>query len=157
MVSTLEVGQQSDIDVLYGQVQHFYARQTQLLDGGDTAAWARTFTPDGVFEAGGVPEPVRGRETIEKAARATAGEFERQQITRRHLITMLAVEPTTGGTVRARSYAVVLEIPRGGEVIVHRSTVCEDVLVRQQGGWLVQYRKVIRDGLDGVSQSSEQG
>lgn len=156
MVTAPEVGTQTDIDALYGQVQHFYARQMQMLDAGDTAAWARTFTADGVFEAGGVPEPVRGRETIEAAARATAREFEQQEVTRRHLIEMLAVEPTTGGTVRTRCYAVVLEIPQGGEVTVRRSTVCEDVLVRTDGWWLVQYRKVTRDGLDGRTQASEQ-
>jgi 3-phenylpropionate/cinnamic acid dioxygenase small subunit len=136
------------IDTLYGQVQHFYARQMQMLDAGETATWARTFTMDGVFEAGGVPEPVKGREAIEKAATATAREFDRQGVTRRHLISMLTVDPAGDGTVRARSYAVVLEIPPGGEVNVHRSTLCDDILVPADGGWLVRQRQVTRDGLD---------
>jgi 3-phenylpropionate/cinnamic acid dioxygenase small subunit len=143
-----EVASPRGAEALYAQVQHFYARQMQLLDAGDTAAWALTFTSDGVFEAGGVPEPVRGRETIENAARATAAEFDRQGVTRRHQISMLAVDPADDGTVRARSYAVVLEIPRGGEVTVRRSTVCDDVLVPADGWWLVRHRKVTRDGLD---------
>ena len=149
MAISPEVANPPGIDHLYGQVQHFYARQMQMLDAGDTAAWARTFTADGVFEAGGVPEPVRGRETIEKAARATAAEFERRGITRRHIISMVTVDPADGGAVRARSYAVVLEIPRGGKVTVHRSTFCDDVLVAANGQWLVRHRKVTRDCLDG--------
>lgn len=136
-------------DALYGQVQHFYARQMQMLDAGEVAAWAQTFTADGVFEAGGVPEPVGGREAIEAAARATAEEFERRGVTRRHLISMLTVDPADDGEFRARSYAVVLEIPSGGEVMVHRSTFCDDVLVPAQGRLLVRHRKVTRDGLDG--------
>lgn len=148
MSAAPDIASLSGIDALYGQVQHFYARQMQLLDAGDTSTWARTFTLDGVFEAGGVPEPVQGREAIEKAATASAREFERQGVTRRHLISMLTVDPADGGTVRARSYAVVLEIPQGGEVTVHRSTLCEDVLVPADEGWLVRQRRVTRDGLD---------
>jgi 3-phenylpropionate/cinnamic acid dioxygenase small subunit len=148
MAISPEVANPQGVDALYGEIQHFYARQMHMLDAGDTAAWARTFTADGVFEAGGVPEPVRGRETIEKAARATAEEFERQGVTRRHLISMLTVDRTDGEAIRARSYAVVLEIPRGGEVAVHRSTVCDDVLVPADGRWLVRHRTVTRDGLD---------
>lgn len=120
----------------------------QLLDGSDTEGWAATFTPDGVFAAGGVPEPVRGRETIALAARAVADQFADAEIARRHWIGMLTVDRRDADTVDARCYAPVLEIPAGGEVIVRRSTVCDDVLVQGPDGWLVAYRTVTRDGLD---------
>jgi 3-phenylpropionate/cinnamic acid dioxygenase small subunit len=135
-------------DGLHARIQHFYARQMQLLDAGDTAEWARTFTEDGVFEVGGMPEPARGREVIEKGARQTAEGFADAGVVRRHLITMLTVDPDDDGTLRARSYAVVLEIERGGEVTVRRSTVCEDDLVPSGETWLVRHRRVTRDGLD---------
>ncbi|MFG3496469.1 nuclear transport factor 2 family protein [Streptomyces sp. NPDC047928] len=50
--------------------------------------------------------------------------------------------------VVARSYALVLETPRGGDPVVRRSTVCTDTLVRADGVWRVRHRRVTRDGLD---------
>lgn len=132
----------------YAQLQHFYARQMQLLDGGDTAAWARTFTLDGVFAAGGVPEPVAGRDAIAAAAGGVAAAFAAAGVQRRHWIGMLTVDRHGPDTATARCYALVLEIPVGGEVVVRRSTVCDDDLVREGGEWLVAHRVVTRDGLD---------
>jgi SnoaL-like domain len=133
---------------LYQDVQHFYARQMQALDSGATAEWAATFTHDGVFAAGGVPEPVKGREAIAAGAKAVADQFAAAGIQRRHWIGMLTVEPRDDGCVHARSYALVLEIPPGGDVITRRSTLCDDILVPSDGAWLVSGRKVTRDGLD---------
>jgi hypothetical protein len=133
---------------LYQDVQHFYARQMQALDGGATAEWAETFASDGVFAAGGMPDPVQGREAIATGARQIADQFAEAGITRRHWIGMLTVTPQNDGTVHARSYALVLEIPRGGEVTARRSTLCDDVLVSASGTWLVRHRQVTRDGLD---------
>jgi hypothetical protein len=48
----------------YGQIQHFYAWQSQLLDFGRFEEWAGTFTEDGSFLAPGFPEPVRGRTAL---------------------------------------------------------------------------------------------
>jgi 3-phenylpropionate/cinnamic acid dioxygenase small subunit len=133
---------------LYHDVQHFYARQMQLLDAGATTEWAETFTPEGVFAAGGLPEPVRGRAAIAAGASQVASQYAQAGIRRRHWIGMLTVESRDDGSVRARSYALVLEIPRGGDVITRRSTVCDDELVPSGGTWLVRHRRVIRDGLD---------
>jgi 3-phenylpropionate/cinnamic acid dioxygenase small subunit len=148
MAHALQIPSLPAADDLHVRIQHFYARQMQLLDSGNTAEWARTFTEDGVFEVGGLPEPVQGREAIEKGARQTADGFAEAGITRRHLISMLTVDPQDDGTLHARSYAVVLEIARGGDVTVRRSTVCTDVLVLSGETWLVRHRRVTRDGLD---------
>jgi 3-phenylpropionate/cinnamic acid dioxygenase small subunit len=148
MTHALQIPSLPAADELQGRIQHFYARQMQLLDSGRTAEWARTFTDDGVFDAGGQPEPVRGRSAIAEGAGQVAAKFAEAGIVRRHLISMLTVDPADDGTVHARSYAVVLEIPRGGDVTVRRSTVCEDVLVPAGETWLVRHRRVTRDGLD---------
>jgi hypothetical protein len=133
---------------LYQDIQQFYAQQMQALDEGATSEWAATFTPDGEFAAGGLPEPVRGRDAIAAGAAVIAADFAGRGVQRRHWLGMLAVAPEPGGSVRARAYALVLEIPPGGEVAVQRSTVCDDELVPAGGGWLVRRRRVTRDGLD---------
>ena len=133
---------------LYQDIQQFYAQQMQALDEGETGQWAATFTADGEFAAGGMPEPVRGRAAIEAGARDVAAAFEASGTRRRHWLGMLAVTQGPGDSVRARAYALVLEIPPGGEVIARRSTVCDDELVPADGGWLVRRRQVTRDGLD---------
>ncbi|GAA2248292.1 hypothetical protein GCM10010145_14430 [Streptomyces ruber] len=127
------------------QIQRFYARQMQLLDDGRAEDWARTFADDGVFEVGG--EAVRGATDIARAARRTADRFAADGITRRHWIGMLTVAGK-GDEVTARSYAAVLETPRGGEPVLRRSTVCSDILVRVADEWRVRHRVVTRDGLD---------
>jgi len=132
---------------LYPQIEQFYATQMQLLDDGAVQEWADTFTHDGVFEANAHPEPARGREAIASAAKRTVAELAEQGLVRRHWIGMLSVRPNDDGSVGARSYAVVLQTPKGGQAAIRFSTVCEDVLVRRDGGWQVLDRRVSRDDL----------
>jgi SnoaL-like protein len=129
---------------LYQQIQHFYARQMQLLDVGAVAEWAETFTDEGVFEAGRLA-PVRGRANIREAAGGSAGDLAARGVTHRHWLGMLTVTPNDNGSVATRCYALVLEVPRDGVPVIHRSTVCEDTLIHDEGGWLVRHRKVTRD------------
>ncbi|MEU4349649.1 nuclear transport factor 2 family protein [Streptomyces sp. NPDC023838] len=139
--------QTADVE-LYVEVQHFYARQMQLLDTRRCAEWAATFTEDGVFAANGLPAPAEGRAAIGAAAQAAQDRLAEQGLVHRHWLGMLAVERVDDTTVRARSYAVVLQVPLGGEPALHRSTVCEDTLVRgEDGDLLVLDRRVTRDDL----------
>jgi hypothetical protein len=137
----------TDTTELYARVQQFYADQMHLLDAGDTDRWADTFTEDGVFGGNGLPAPVRGRGPIATSAGHAARELADAGIARRHWLGMLSVRPAADGTVRARSYALVLEIPKGGEARVHRSTACDDVLVPDGESWLVRDRYVTADHL----------
>ena len=132
---------------VYEQVQHFYARQMQDLDAGRAAEWAETFTEDGVFAANAHPEPTVGRAAIAAAASAATADLERRGLRRRHWLGMLTVTPE-GDRLRARSYALIIETPRGGQAAVRLSTTCEDILVRSGDGWQVQHRQVLRDDLD---------
>lgn len=130
---------------VYQEIQNFYARQMRLLDGGDTVAWSETFEPDGVFDANGLPEPVRGRGTIESAARKAWEQLTGEGIQRRHWIGMVEVDERADGSLLARSYALVILTKRDGMPTVQASTTCEDVLVRDGEALQVRYRTVRRD------------
>lgn len=134
----------------YHEIQQFYARQMQLLDDGRVEEWAGTFAPQGVFAANAHPEPTRGREAVAAAARAAHEQLAAAGVRRRHWLGMVAVDGPegAGGTkVRARCYALVFEIPRGGQAVLRLSTLCEDELERGPQGWLVRHRAVTRDDL----------
>jgi hypothetical protein len=133
----------------YAAVQRFYARQMQMLDEGPVAAWAATFTEDGVFEATG-RAPVAGRAAIEAAAGLVRAGLDAAGIRRRHWLGMLVVDECTrarDADLSARCYAAVLETARGGATVVASSTTCEDLLVRAGEGFLVRRRVVRRDDL----------
>lgn len=132
--------------LLYAEVQHFYAHHMQLLDRGRDEEWAATFTEDGSFLAPSLPEPVRGRARLAAAVRRTAAQLAELGETHRHWHGMIDVTAGTGGELLVRCYAVIYAIPRGGEPRLHLTCVCEDVLVRGEGGeLLVRDRRVTRD------------
>ncbi|MBB2744979.1 UNVERIFIED_ORG: hypothetical protein FHR35_004828 [Microbispora rosea subsp. rosea] len=132
---------------LYLAVQHFYARQMQLLDDGKADEWAATFTEDAVFAANARPEPVRGRADIAAGARQATEQLALDGLVRRHWLGMLSVDTRSDGTVLARSYALVISTPKGGQAGIHVSTVCADVLVWDGDDLLVRSRHVTRDDL----------
>jgi hypothetical protein len=119
----------------------------RALDEGRTVAWAQTFEPDGVFDANGLPEPVRGRELIESGARKAWEQQQSDGIQRRHWLGMLEIEEQPDGSVLAQTYALVVSTPRGGDVAVRASTSCADVLVRDGDTFMVRRRTVRRDDL----------
>ncbi|HSV65420.1 MAG TPA: nuclear transport factor 2 family protein [Mycobacteriales bacterium] len=130
---------------LYHEVQEFYARQMQTIDGGDAAGWAGTFTEDGVFTSNARPEPVRGRAVIAAATAGSVAERAARGVVHRHMMTMLHLDPRADGSLFARSYVLVVATYREGGSELLASTVCEDVLVRDAGRWRVSHRHVIRD------------
>ena len=132
---------------LYNRVQQFYARQMRLLDDGQVAEWAATFTVDGSFAANAHPEPTVGRAAIEAGAGRTVAELASDGVVRRHWLGMLSVEPRADGTLRTRCYALVISTPKGGQAGVHVSTSCDDLLVRSGDTFLVRERYVVRDDL----------
>jgi hypothetical protein len=135
------------IDELHVRVQRFYAEQMRLLDTGATGEWAETFTEDGTFSVPTFAEPVRGRAAIAAGAREASRARAAAGVVHRHWMGMLTVEPGEDGTVRARSYALVIETPLGKASSVHRSTVCEDLLTPCGDTWQVRTRVVTRDDL----------
>ncbi|MEU5314931.1 nuclear transport factor 2 family protein [Streptomyces sp. NPDC021562] len=133
---------------VYHEIQHFYARQMQLLDDGRVVEWADTFAPEGVFAANAHPEPTRGRPAIAAAARAAHDQLAAAGVRRRHWLGMVAVDGQDGSKLHVRCYALIFEIPRGGQASLRLSTLCEDELEQApQGGWFVCHRTVTRDDL----------
>jgi 3-phenylpropionate/cinnamic acid dioxygenase small subunit len=134
---------------LQAQVSDFYSRQMRLLDDGDADAWAATFTENGTFTASGHPAPTTGRSNLAAGVRASHAELAASGIVHRHWLGMISVDQGGDGTVRARCYALVIATQRGGSSVIHRSTTCDDVLLRDGGGFMVQSRSVTRDDLRG--------
>jgi 3-phenylpropionate/cinnamic acid dioxygenase small subunit len=133
--------------LLQAQVTDFYSRQMRLLDDGDAEAWAATFTEDGTFVASGHQSPTTGRADLIAAVRATHAQLAASGIVHRHWLGMITVDQGSDGTVRARSYALVIATKRGGDSVIHRCTTCDDVLVRTGADFAVQSRSVTRDDL----------
>lgn len=131
---------------LRAAIDDFYAWHMQLLDAGRVEEWADAFTSDGVFDAQGHPEPVRGRDRIRSASRAVADKLAEAGIVRRHWLGMSRIVPEDG-TVRVISYALVFQSSKESGTALHSSTTCEDVLVPDGDSWLIRERVVRVDGM----------
>ncbi|MEU0111795.1 nuclear transport factor 2 family protein [Streptomyces sp. NPDC006129] len=129
-------------------IQQFYARHMQLLDGGEAGAWAATFTPDATFASPSMTEPVRGRDGIAAGARAAAEGRAAAGEVHRHWVTMTTAR-STGDGIETVSYVQILATPLGGAPRVHLSCVMRDRLVRQDGELLVAERRITRDDRPG--------
>lgn len=131
---------------VYQEIQQFYAHQMQLLDGGAAEEWAETFTADGVFAQNVKPEPWRGRSEIAARLRTGLSRLAGRGMTRRHWFGMVDVTVVDHDAVETRYYTTVFETPAGGPPSICLSALCEDVLVYEDGRWLVRYRLVSHDG-----------
>ncbi|MFF5977462.1 nuclear transport factor 2 family protein [Streptomyces olindensis] len=129
-------------------IQQFYARHMQLLDGGEAGAWAATFTPDATFASPSMTEPVRGRDGIAAGARAAAEGRAAAGEVHRHWVTMTTARSTAEG-IETVSCVQILATPRGGAPRVHLSCVMRDRLVRRDGELLVAERHITRDDRPG--------
>jgi 3-phenylpropionate/cinnamic acid dioxygenase small subunit len=127
-------------------ITRLYARQSRLIDGGDAAGWAATFTSEGEFHSPSYPQPAVG--TAELVAFATRF-WETGQATgvvSRHVITNVDVLPGAGeDEVVAHAYLQIVATPRGEDSRLVRLTTVTDRLVRQADGWRVARRDVRRD------------
>lgn len=147
---------------VFTEVQQFYARQMNLLDGAapDNAAWAATFTEDAVFESN-VAERLVGRPAILRSVTAATDRIFADDLDFRHWIGMLDIEPLDdaeedgdgagedgdgGGGLRTRYYALAMSTPRNGSLTIRSHTVGFDHLVRRDGRWLVRHRYLSVDG-----------
>lgn len=133
-------------DEIYSSVEQFYAHQMQILDSGDAAGWAATFSKDGVFSSNGMQKSVTGHDELLAAAEKTVAALSGEGVTRRHLVSMLTIDGTDENEVRARCYVPVVDT-RNGAAALHVSTVICDRLVFSADGWLVQERTIHRDDL----------
>lgn len=130
---------------LYQQIQQFYASQMGLMDDREPERWAETFTEDAIFHEAARMEPLQGREAIRVSARGSVDRVSAAGIQIRHWLGMLQVHPQPDGSVRARSYALAMRTPKGGDLDVFVSVVCHDHLVATGDGWQVADRNLVHD------------
>jgi actinorhodin biosynthesis protein ActVIA len=130
---------------LYAEVQHFYARQMQLLDARKLEAYADTFTDDAEFAHTPGREPARTRPGILRDLYEVHERFEGDPQQRRHLFTMIDIEPTPEGPIRSTCYALIVTTRPGSGPELVRSCVVHDVLVREDGVLRNKSRQVEHD------------
>jgi actinorhodin biosynthesis protein ActVIA len=135
-----------NISEIHCQVEQFYASQMQVLDGGDAAAWAATFTEDGVFASNGMPEQVAGRAELETGAAHTISQLIADGVTRRHIVSNIRIEPISDDVLQVSSCVPVIDTI-DGEARIKTSTVMRDTLTRSGVTWLVSHRMVMRDDI----------
>jgi len=131
----------------YFNLQQFYAKQMQSLDGGDADAFAASFTTDGVFVHYPHDE-VHGRDAIQAATRKGVERTRSLGIVRRHWFGMLEVTAGPDHTICTRYSAITSAVNASGEVRLEPTCMVEDVLVvNPDGGYLNHSRTVRRDDL----------
>ncbi|GGQ46688.1 nuclear transport factor 2 family protein [Streptomyces mutabilis] len=135
---------------LYAQIQQFYSRQMNLLDGSaaDPVAWSQTFTEDAVLGSNFQETPDTGRAAILKSMRDALAHISAQGTGDfRHWLAMIDVQPQPDGTLRTRYYGLAMATPEGGSLKIRGHVLCRDELVRQAGRWLVRRRHLEADGV----------
>jgi ketosteroid isomerase-like protein len=133
----------------YFQLQQFYAKQMQNLDGGDADAFAASFTADGVFVHYPHDE-VQGRDAILTATREGVARTRALGVVRRHWFGMLEVTAGPDSTICTRYSAITSAVNADGEVRLEPTCMVEDVLVATgDGGYLNHRRTVRRDDVEG--------
>lgn len=133
---------------LYAEVQQFYARQMQALDAGKLEAYAATFTEDAEFGHTPGRAPARTRAGIIRDLYAVHERFANDPQQRRHLFTMMDLDPQPDGSITSTVYALVITTRPGGRPELVRSCVVHDVLVREDGDLRNRSRMIEHDGID---------
>ncbi len=126
-------------------VQALYARQSHLIDGGDAAGWAATFTPDGVFASPSYPAPVEGADALTAFAARFAEAGRATGDVQRHVVTNVDVVEHAEDALDVRAYLQIVGTRPGEDARLVRLTTLHDRLVADGDGWLVARRDVLRD------------
>ncbi|MFC0436779.1 nuclear transport factor 2 family protein [Kutzneria buriramensis] len=131
---------------LYAEVQHFYAKQVQLLDSRAFDEYAATYTEDAEFQhSPGVP-PAVTRTAILAELHRFHERFEADPVQRRHWFNGFVLEPQEDGSVRSTFYALIVHVRPGvREPEIGPSCVVHDVLVWSDGVLLTRSRRVDHD------------
>jgi 3-phenylpropionate/cinnamic acid dioxygenase small subunit len=122
-----------------------YARQSHAIDGGDFAAWAATFTPDGLFTSSTFGVTAVGTQELIEFAKHAAQVAEGRKVELRHWVGQVAMRPSNGtDIVEVSAYMLIVATSRNTSTI-DRSLRIEDNLARTTPGWLFAKRIVLRD------------
>ncbi|MFD7450305.1 nuclear transport factor 2 family protein [Kitasatospora sp. NPDC059827] len=132
---------------LYAEVQQFYARQMQALDGGRFAEYAATFTADGTFQHTPGTEPAVGPAGVEKELEAFHERFRDDPVQRRHYFNQIVLEPLENGDLRSTVYALIVRVRPQERPEVWPSCVVHDVVAVTEQGIRLRSRSISYDQL----------
>ena len=126
-------------------IQNLIVRYTIALDTLDADLYAGVFAEDAVFTFGG--NTYNGRAAIrniitglqDRSAGQPAGESPTKSY---HAITNTYIELINDHEAKHRSYWQTIRGPSSGPFAVGAMGVYEDVLVKRDGEWLIQNRKI---------------
>jgi len=116
------------------EIHTLYAHYNLVLDGGDSEAWADTFTEDGRF----------GNSEGRAALIAFADNFHSRNPNTRHWNTNIEITPTADGAA-GTCYLMLWNVGTRPQSIV-LTGVYQDALVRTPEGWRFKSRVVTSDG-----------
>jgi actinorhodin biosynthesis protein ActVIA len=135
-----------EVDVeLYTQVQQFYARQMQALDGGDFERYAQSFTDEGVFQHSPGAEPAKGRDGIVRELVEFHKRFDGDPVQRRHWFNHIILDRRPDGALASTVYALVVTVRPGDKPVIAPSCVVHDVLAVSDAGIQAVSRLVTHD------------
>lgn len=129
---------------VYNRVQQFYAAQMQLLDGGDIAGYASTFTLDAEFAHTPGRAPARTRAGIIEDLADFHKKFSEDPMQRRHHVSMINLREQEDGSLESTAYCLVVKV-RPGQQPIFVSCVMHDVVVAEADGFLTRSRHVSYD------------
>jgi 3-phenylpropionate/cinnamic acid dioxygenase small subunit len=127
------------------EIYQLYARQSHLIDSGEAAGWAETFTRDGSFHSPSYPQPSVGREQLIAFAESFRRSCREGEEVRRHVITNIVVDAVSTDQLRVTAYLHIVGTAADGSARIVRMTVIADEVVRRGETWLVQARRVTPD------------
>jgi uncharacterized protein (TIGR02246 family) len=123
-------------------IQELCSRYCHTIDAQHCEAWAQCFTPDGVFEFDG--NAIRGRAALKEYAEVHA------RVMRCRHLTLNKLYDVKGNEATGCATTVVTLATDGGYKILGQGAY-EDRLVKQDGRWLIAYRRCPTDRLVGDS------
>jgi len=129
------------------EIQELVARYVTALDTRDPDMYASVFTEDAVYEVTGTV--YRGRAAIRKIvtdlqeSRARAEAQGTPTTDLYHVMSNSSIELISSIEARHTSYAQTVRAAEGGQFIVGFMGRYEDVIVKRDGRWQIQTRKLV--------------
>jgi ketosteroid isomerase-like protein len=119
------------------EITQLYAKYNFALDFGDSAGWAATFTPDGVFSS--ATGTFNGSDELKGFAEGFAARMKA-----RHWTNNLVIEEGASGA-EGKCYLALYKLGDEGGPSILVSGVYNDELTKTAEGWRFKSRKVTGD------------
>ncbi|CAM5221753.1 hypothetical protein CDEF62S_04483 [Castellaniella defragrans] len=125
-------------------LRNFYARQAHLIDMGNHAQWAETFTPEGEFHSPTYGAPAVGRDSLAEISKRYQESARQAGEKQRHLVQNLWIEHCDSLSASTRSYLLIVAMKDGeANARILRAVTLIDTLQNRRGTWQVARREVV--------------